>query len=422
MEVAAHKPNRFVMSARILLGGILLSSLIACSSGDGDSPPPDLSNSSGTSGSSSSSSSSSSSTTSTTGSTSSTSSSSSSSSGDASSSSSSSSSSGGGDVAVVDVVWTELINVSVDGDTLEKTGGCDGCLDAGAESAQFMPAANGYVEFPVMNTSLIRYIGLNPNSTTARPTEITFALKIVSGTAEVKEEGQYRADTPVSVGDVMRIEVRSGVVTYAKNGNVFYTSTVTMSLPLQVDTALISLGGTFTDVRMTVAASSSAVAASLHKSNADNVVWTELMNVTANGNTLQKTGGCDGCADAGAVSQQSISGDANLDFTVAETGPELYIGLNNASTGTGIAEIPYAFKLINDRVEVREHGQYRAGIAVGSGDALRIRVRSGVVSYAKNGGVFYTSSTAASYPLQVDTSLVSSGATLSNARLGRVAE
>jgi hypothetical protein len=326
-------------------------------------------------------------------------------------------------MAVVDVVWTELINVSVDGDTLEKTGGCDGCLDAGAESAQFMPAGNGYVEFPVMNTSMIRYIGLNPNSTTARPTEITFALKIVSGTAEVKEEGQYRADTPVSVGDVMRIEVRSGVITYAKNGSVFYTSTVTMSLPLQVDTALISLGGTFTDVRMTVAASSSAAAgASPHKSHADNVVWTELMNVTANGNTLQKTGGCDGCADAGAVSQQWISGDANLDFTVAETGPELHIGLSNASSGTGIAEIPYAFKLINDRVEVHEHGQYRAGIAVGSGDALRIRVRSGVVSYAKNGGVFYTSGSAASYPLQVDTSLVSSGATLSNVRLGRVTE
>lgn len=327
------------------------------------------------------------------------------------------------------MVWTELVNVSVSGNTLEKTGGCDGCLDAGAESEQFMPAGNGYLEFPVTDTSLIRYIGLNPNSTTARPTEITFAIKIVSGTAEVKEEGQYRTDIPVAVGDVLRIAVNSGVVTYAKNGTVFYTSATTMNLPLQADTALISMGSAFTNVRIAVSGNGGSVSPLSKSSSSSNspgsatlakdaVVWTDLVNVAMSGNSLQKTGGCDGCQDAGAISQQQLTaGDAYLDFTVAETGPVLYVGLNHDSAGTAAAEIPFAIKLVNDHAEVHENGRNLAGIAVGRGDTLRIAVRAGVVSYAKNGIVFYTSETAASYPLRVDTAFISSGSTLSNTRI-----
>jgi hypothetical protein len=33
--------------------------------------------------------------------------------------------------------------------------------------------------------------------------------------------------------------------------------------------------------------------------SSQSVVWTNLVNTTATGNTLQKTSGCDGCADAG---------------------------------------------------------------------------------------------------------------------------
>jgi hypothetical protein len=102
---------------------------------------------------------------------------------------------------------------------------------------------------------------------------------------------------------------------------------------------------------------------------------------------------------------------------VSETGPMLYIGLNDNSVGTDGAEIPFAIKLLNNYAEVSEHGQNRANIEVGSGDMLRIAVQAGVVSYAKNGTVFYTSDTAVSYPMQIDTSFISSGSILSNARI-----
>src|SRR5882724_10871113 len=51
----------------------------------------------------------------------------------------------------------------------------------------------------------------------------------------------------------------------------------------------------------------------------EGVFWTSTVNVTATGNSIQKTGGCDGCADAGAVSLQSIaSGDGYVEFTASE--------------------------------------------------------------------------------------------------------
>ena len=34
------------------------------------------------------------------------------------------------------VVWIERVNVTVSGDVLQKTSGCDGCFDAGATSEQ----------------------------------------------------------------------------------------------------------------------------------------------------------------------------------------------------------------------------------------------------------------------------------------------
>jgi hypothetical protein len=35
--------------------------------------------------------------------------------------------------------------------------------------------------------------------------------------------------------------------------------------------------------------------------SAQNVVWTNVVNATATGNTLQKTSGCDGCPDEGST-------------------------------------------------------------------------------------------------------------------------
>ena len=140
------------------------------------------------------------------------------------------------------MVWGQRVNVSVDADKLQKTGGCDGCADAGAVSEQQIASGNGYLEFTVSGTSLVRYVGLNNDNKGTNGTEIPFAFKLASGYAEVREYGQYRWDTSVADGDVLRISVQDGVVKYAKNGVSLYTSTLPATYPLQADTAFSSTG------------------------------------------------------------------------------------------------------------------------------------------------------------------------------------
>lgn len=76
------------------------------------------------------------------------------------------------------------------------------------------------------------------------------------------------------------------------------------------------------------------------------VTWTNLVNATASGGSLQKSGGCDGCADAGATSQQQIaSGDGSVSFTATETDKLRYVGLSHGNTDTTTADIDFAIRL-----------------------------------------------------------------------------
>jgi YD repeat-containing protein len=52
------------------------------------------------------------------------------------------------------------------------------------------------------------------------------------------------------------------------------------------------------------------------------------------------------------------------------------------------------------------------------GDRFRVAVEGGVVKYKRNGAVFYTSTIAPTYPLLVDTSFYTNGATLTNVVIG----
>jgi hypothetical protein len=147
------------------------------------------------------------------------------------------------------------------------------------------------------------------------------------------------------------------------------------------------------------------------------VVWTNLVNVTASGGSLRKTAGCGGCPDAGAYSQQQVSGTGFMQLTMSESDTLRFIGLTSGSTGTGAGDIKYGFRLQSGRAEVRESGAYRTETAVGTGDTLRLSVSGGTVQYSKNGAVFYTSSGAGS-SMQVKASLYDIGATLSNVTIG----
>jgi hypothetical protein len=128
---------------------------------------------------------------------------------------------------------------------------------------------------------------------------------------------------------------------------------------------------------------------------AGNATWMSLMNVAQSGATLTKNGGCSGCPDGTAVSNQQVSGSGMLQFATDDTSTLRFVGLAASGIGTTPSDINFAIRLQAGVAEVRESGAYKTEIGFGAGDTFTITVNGGAVSYAKNGGVFYTSAGAA---------------------------
>jgi hypothetical protein len=130
------------------------------------------------------------------------------------------------------------------------------------------------------------------------------------------------------------------------------------------------------------------------------VTWMSLMNVVENGLTLTKNGGCSGCPDGTAVSNQQVSSSGALRFSTDDSSTLRFVGLAGSGIGTTPSDIAFAVRLQAGVAEVRESGTYKSETSFGAGDTFTIAVNNGSVTYAKNGSVFYTSGTAASGALR----------------------
>ena len=148
------------------------------------------------------------------------------------------------------------------------------------------------------------------------------------------------------------------------------------------------------------------------------VQWTNGVNVSASGNTLVKTGGCGGCADAGAASEQRISaGDGGVFFAATDPAPLRFVGLTWGEATHEPTHIKFALRVQGGVAEVRESGTYRTDVRISAGDVLGVTVSGGKVQYSKNGTVFYTSEAELRYPLAVDAVIYDTNAAVNDAML-----
>src|SRR5262245_42848675 len=153
------------------------------------------------------------------------------------------------------------------------------------------------------------------------------------------------------------------------------------------------------------------------------VVWTNLVNTTVSGDVLRKTSGCDGCEDGGASSQAAITpGDGYAEFTIGEAGTFWVGGLSQGDSSTLIADIDFAWRFNGAGwADVLERGVYQSGgdTPYAAGDVFRVAVAGGKVQYSRNGTLLRESQTAVpQYPLLLDVTLGSLGASVQNARIG----
>jgi hypothetical protein len=112
--------------------------------------------------------------------------------------------------------------------------------------------------------------------------------------------------------------------------------------------------------------------------------------------------------DSGAVSTGTLSGDGYIETKISHTDviTGRVLGLNHAYTGNTY-DTTWNYALVfnaNTSVLVYEGGSLKGTFAANAdGDTYRIQITAGVVTYVKNGSVFYTSANAPSYPLFVQT-------------------
>jgi hypothetical protein len=309
------------------------------------------------------------------------------------------------------VSWIDPVNVTVNGGSLQKSGGCDGCFDASAASQQAIDGAvDSGVRFVAAHDPLLA-VGLSASANATTLDAIDFAIRPQNGFAEVRERGVYRRDVSFQSGDEFRILIQGTVVRYLKNGAPFYVSSVAPTYPLHGAVLIASASGTVSDAMIFGAAGGGT-------GGGGTVTWGSAENVTVDGARVTKTSGCDGCFDASALAGDQIETDGFFEFTADASSPLLVAGLTTSFTTDDPSSIDFGIRLQNGDAEVREDGVYKADVAFRAGDVFRISVTGGVVSYAVNGVVFYTSAAAPGGPLLAAASFASLGASIDNATMG----
>jgi hypothetical protein len=310
----------------------------------------------------------------------------------------------------VPVAWTSLVGVKARDNSLRKVA-ADGWGNAGAVSTQQIASGEGYVELTASETTTKRMVGLSNGNTNSSYDDIDFGLYAdAGGVLAVWEAGTFRGEFGTyATGDKLRVAVGGGVVSYAKNGVVFYRSTKAPTYPLLVDSALLTKRATLL----------SAVVSGFSP-GPQPVVWTAAVGVTASGNSLSKTA-ASGWGNAGAISKQQIgTGEGYVEFTASETTTKRMVGLSNGNASSSYDDIDFGLYVdAGAALAVWEAGTFKGTFgAYASGDKLRVAVAGGVVRYYRNGAVFYTSTKTPVYPLLVDTALLTTGATITDVVIG----
>jgi len=299
------------------------------------------------------------------------------------------------------VTWTNAVRVTAAGSDLSKTSAATG-WNAGAVSVQTL-AGDGFAEFTTAESNRGKMAGLSNGDTDQRYSDIDFAFYLkANGVVGIYEGGTLRSANvgTYAAGDVFRIETEAGVVTYWHNDLLVFTSSGTPSFPLALDASLRDPGATI----------NGAVLQSIE-------FWQNVAGATATGNDLTNTA-IDNHWASGASSIESLAGDGYAEFTTAEANTQKMAGLSNGDSDQGFADIDFAFYLkANGIISIYESG-IRRSANVGTyaaGDVFRVAVEGTTVTYWRNGALVYTSLATPSFPLLLDSSLRSPGATIQDA-------
>ena len=145
------------------------------------------------------------------------------------------------------VVWTAIVKAAASGpsgNTLTKTWAST-VWDAGGVSTKEI-AGDGYLEFTASDATSHKLAGLSYGDTDQYIDDVDFGIYLKNDGSILVEENlvvKYTGSPGAFVaGDIIRVQVAAGVVTYHHNGALLYTSVASPGGPLLVDTSIYTNG------------------------------------------------------------------------------------------------------------------------------------------------------------------------------------
>lgn len=286
------------------------------------------------------------------------------------------------------VVWTDLSNATTGSNgAITKTPNGGDWPTAKANSTQSI-TGNGYFDCTLNHNGAPNLYPINVGLNSGDLATLEYYWAISSGYAQPYVNNTYKASTPVTTSDTLRIAVEAGVVKFYKNAELVYTSDVAPAFPLK---ARVEAGLDNTGLTSAAISTTSSVAAT----------WVDLAHATtgSNGGITKTPNGSDWPV-ASANSAQAISNNGSFECVLNHNGaPNVYsinVGLNSGSTAT----LEYYWAIASGHAQPYVNNTYKASTPVTTSDKLKIAVEGGVVKFYKNAELVYTSDVAPSYPLK----------------------
>lgn len=315
------------------------------------------------------------------------------------------------------VVWKDLVGVTdVNGIIFKPTTLPSVWGNAGAASQNVLPAnTDGYIEFTASSNNSFM-VGFSTSNADAHYNTIHYAIFANSNSNVVYLNGVSNTSVNTVFGDIIRIERVGSSILFKKNGTTFYTKTSASTASLIVDASVYASNTSLGPVTTSFWIPSTPV-----PNPSYDVVWTDLVGVSVNGNTITKTA-ASGWGNAGGASVNQlpagIDGWTEMTVPVSQTTGSIIFGLSDTNPNADYASIDYAIypSLVSQGVYVFENGTTKTNVPYAAGDVFRVERIGTSVYYKKNGTTFYTSTIPSTSALIVDAAINNSGHVISNAK------
>ncbi len=152
---------------------------------------------------------------------------------------------------VIPATWVDLVNVTVNGNSITKTAP-NAWGNGGAASLESF-TGDGGVEFVATQTNTRRMCGLSSTNTDAYYASIEYAIWLSAHGEQIRvyENGVRKGEFgSYQIGDRFMVERVGSTIVYKKNGVIFYTSLTPAGSVLLVDCAIYDNGGEISDVNL----------------------------------------------------------------------------------------------------------------------------------------------------------------------------